>query len=53
MKGQTIDRDGHKYDSRREMNVALDHVLHLLHSGVDVVTSEVEEHTKRGDMTTP
>ena len=30
MKGQTIDRDGHKYDSRREMNVALDHVLHLL-----------------------
>ena len=30
MKGQTIDRDGHKYDSRREMNVPLDHVLHLL-----------------------
>ena len=31
----------------------LDHVLHLLHGGVDVVTGKVEYYTESRDMATP
>lgn len=31
----------------------LDHVIYLLHRGVDVVSGEVKYHAKRSDLTTP